>query len=334
MNENTNNDVARILKEYGVDNPHIERYGKIYKVYSKNGIFALKIISPSSGIDFVRNVQLLYQRGYNRIVPIFPTLDGRYAILEERSLYYLMPWLSNEDKEDRFAKHQKMFRELARLHTLSVKDIAVTSEARQDHYERTLEQWEREEEFLEEFLESCERKWYMSPFELMFCNYYQSIRQAVTFSKSKLEEWLEVSKEETKGRIVMIHGKVSIEHFLYDDRGYGYFTNFEDSKIASPIHDLLPFLVRRLHAQPGQYDDTIEWINTYFRYFPFRNDEKLLFLSYLAHPGSIFETVEDYYFRKSKKTELRFVKKFQREYWLMKNTEYVVMKMAPPPNPV
>ena len=90
---------------------------------------------------------MLYHRGYNRIVPIYPTMDGRYGVLHENDLYYLMPWLPNEEKEDRNEKHQKMFRELARLHTLSVKDIQLSKEQRKEHYDQTVWQWERETEF-------------------------------------------------------------------------------------------------------------------------------------------------------------------------------------------
>ena len=44
------------------------------KVYSDRGTFALKSILPHNGIDFIKNVQKLYHRGYNRIVPIYQTM--------------------------------------------------------------------------------------------------------------------------------------------------------------------------------------------------------------------------------------------------------------------
>lgn len=327
MKESSYDEMTAVLNQYGIRVKYAESYGRTWKVYSDNGIYALKKILPQSGVDFVRNVQTLYQRGYNRIVPIYPTMDGRYAILQQNYLFYLMPWLSNEDKEDRNEKHQKMFRELARLHTLSMKNIPIEVEERKAHFENTLDGWEREEEFLTEFLESSEKKWYMSPFELLFCMFYNDMRRALDFSKKKLEEWYENSKEVTTGRTVITHGKISTEHFLYDDRGYGYFTNFENSKIASPIQDLLPFLSRTLQTYPKRFDECIEWIYTYFGHFPFREEEKLLFLSYLAHPGPIFRTVQDYRLQRSKKAEIKFVKELQSHYWLLKNTEYVVVRM-------
>ena len=39
-------------------------------------------------------------------------------------------------------RHKQMFRELARMHTLSVKEIQVDIEEREAHYERTLDDLE------------------------------------------------------------------------------------------------------------------------------------------------------------------------------------------------
>ena len=100
------------------------------------------------GTDFIRHVQFLYHKGYNRIVPIYPTLDGRYAVLYENTLYYLMPWLANEEKEDHHEKNKQLFRELARLHTLSTREVPIRNEERKAHFETTMHVLEKDEEFL------------------------------------------------------------------------------------------------------------------------------------------------------------------------------------------
>ncbi|WP_433743460.1 spore coat protein YsxE [Falsibacillus pallidus] len=327
MSENLYNETKTILSQYGVEAHFVEGKGSVHKIYSTKGVFALKKIIPQNGVDFVRNVQTLYQRGYYHIVPIYPTMDGRYGVLDGGYLYYLMPWLSNEEKEDRFERHQKLFRELARMHTISSKDISLGEDDRKEHYENTMEEWERQKEFLEEFVERCEKEAYMSPFQLLYCSYFHDMHQALNFSIKKLEEWYEASKDNKKARTVIVHGKISTEHFLYDDRGYGYFTNFEHSKTAPPFHDLLPFLSRTLKTYPRQFEDCVEWLYTYFQHFSFKDEEMLLFMSYLAHPGPIFRVVEKYHHKGNKRKEQKMVKRLQKQYWLLKNTEYVVMRM-------
>lgn len=319
--------VSPILDQYALEPHFVEEIGRIQKIYTNKGVFALKRINPKQGGDFIRYVQDLYQKGYNRIVPIFPTVDGRYAVLHENELFYLMPWLANEEKENRFERHQQMFRELARLHTLSVREITISKEERTEHYESTLLEWEKEAEFLEGFIEACEKSEYMSPFELTFALYYHDISQGLQFSINKLKDWYEKTKESEKARTVIVHGKISTEHFLYDDKGYGYFTNFEKARHGAPLQDLLPFLSRTLKTYPKRSEECIEWIYTYLKYFPFKEDEHLLFLSYFAHPGAVIRSAEKYFKKENRLSERKSIDHFQVQYWLLKNTEYVVMRM-------
>lgn len=320
---NTTQKVTAILENYGLQPTFIESLGKINKVYSNQGVYALKKINADQGIDFIRYVQSLYQSGYNRIVPIYPTLDGRYGVLLDHELYYLMPWLPNEEKGD----HSKLFRELARLHSLSAREVKVNKEDRKAHYEKSIEEIEREEEFINEMMEECDKKIYMSPFELLFCTYYHTIKHALSFSKRKLNEWYEITKEKDKARIVIVHGKLSNDHFLFDEKGYGYFSNFEKATIGSPIHDLLPFTVQALRGYPKQLEEMVEWLYMYFKFFPFKEEEMGLFHSYLAQPSFIIKTSQKL-FRKGKgRNERKSVKKLQREFWLLKNIEYVVSRI-------
>jgi spore coat protein YsxE len=320
--------LSPILKNYLVEPYFVEDYGPVQKIYSNKGTFALKKITPTTGTDFIRHVHLLYQKGFNRIVPIYPAMDGRYGVLYENNLYYLMPWMPNDQKEDRQQKSQQLFRELARLHTLSSKEITVSKEERTEHYEKTIQQLEKHQEFLDGFIDECEKKTYMAPFELLYCLYYNEVSQALRYSKKKFEEWYENTKESEKARMVITHGKLSSEHFLYDERGYGYFINFENARYGSPIHDLLPYLSRALNTTPKRSNETVEWVYHYFKYFPFKEEEKLLFASYLAYPIPIIQVAESYFRKQRPKNELKFVRQLQHRYWHLKNSEYVVMKMA------
>jgi len=320
--------VAPILNNYLIEPYFVEDYGTVQKVYSNKGTFALKKIPPTTGTDFIRHVHLLYQKGFNRIVPIYPTMDGRYAVLHDNNLYYLMPWMPNHQKENRDQINLELFRELARLHTLSAKEVTVSKEERTEHYETTIQQLEKHQEFLDGFIDECEKKTYMSPFQLLYCLYYNEISQALRFSKGKFEEWYENTKDTEKARMVITHGKLSSEHFLYDDRGYGYFINFENARYGSPIHDLLPYLSRGLKTRPKRSDTAIDWVYHYFKYFPYKEDEKLLFNSYLALPVPIMQVVDRYYKKEGRKNEMKFVRKLQEQYWHLKNSEYVVMRMT------
>lgn len=320
-------DTEAVLRQYALQVEYIQDFGRVKKVYSDRGTFALKSISPHVGIDFIRNVKTLYQRGYNRIVPIYQTMDGRYAVLYQTKLYYLMPWLDNGDSSERDERQKQMFRELARMHSISVKEIDVDKEERKEHYERTLQSWEAQEQLLEEWIGKCERKWYMSPVEMMYCTYYSDFSQALKYSIKKFKEWFEKTKDEEKVRTVITHGKLSLKHFVNDQRGYGYFINFENSRVAPPHFDLLPFIARSSKTYPTQCDDCVTWLYHYLQYFSLKADEMLLLQSYLAYPGYALDTVKKYVEYRENKTELESVKELQRQYWLLKNVEYIVMQI-------
>ncbi len=319
--------VRQYLENYQLRLEFYEEFGKVIKVYTNNGIFGVKSIPARKGVDFVKQIQALYQRGYNRIVPVFPAMDQRYGVIVGDQMWYLTPWLPDEVKGESEQRNKQMFRELARLHTLSVKDKEISSEEREDHYESTKSRWERQKSFLEEFVRMADNKWYMSPFELQYTAYHHDILQAMNYSVQKLNDWYEETKDDKKMRTVITHGKVSINHFLYSENGYGHFINMEEAGEAAPHFDLLPFVIGQLKTYPKQADDILELLSTYQQYFPWREGELVLFNSYLASPENCVRVVEEFFHKKSDLTESALCRKLQTQYWLLKNAEYMIMKI-------
>lgn len=317
-----------ILNHYGIQPHFVENFGNVSKVYAQNGVYALKKIPSQSGTDFIKQVRLLFQKGYHRIVPIYPTLDGLYGVLYHDAFYYLMPWIHEERSENQTRSNEQLFRELARLHTLSVEKLSINQEDCEAHYRRTISIWENDANFLKEFIEHCESKWYMSPFELLFCLYYDETNQALLFAKNRFSDWYQLIKEQTSVRTVIIHGKLARDHFLQDKHGYGYFIGFENTQRTLPVHDLLPFLARISTSFPSKNNDILDWLYRYFHYFPLNEEEMQLLLSYLSYPSKFVQIAKKYYFGQSKKNELKFVQQLQREYWYLKNVEYIVLKIV------
>ena len=129
----------------------------------------------------------------------YPAIDGRYAVLHNDKLSYLMPWLPDEVEEERNERHQQMFRELARMHTLSSKESPIPVQERKEHYENTLQEWEEQREFLLEYMNTIEKKWYMSPFEQFFCLCFYDVSQALTYSMNKIKTMVRTDEGGRKG---------------------------------------------------------------------------------------------------------------------------------------
>ncbi|MFK2824537.1 spore coat protein YsxE [Bacillus sp. B190/17] len=317
---------SAIWNSYGIKPKHIETMGRVQKISTDKGTFALKRIPAARGMDFLFNMQKFYQAGYHRFVPVYPALDGRYGILQGSYIYYLMPWVENGSQVMQEVE-RKMFREAARLHLVSAVDVPVSKNERVEQYERIENIWKMQEDHLEIFLELSEKETYMSPFQLLFCLYYTEILQAFSYAKEKLKEWKEATEDEKKERTVQVHGQLDPAHFLVDRNGGGYFINLEQSRRGTPIHDLVPYFARALDAFPEGSAAAGELFTYYTEFFPLKKGEKLLFQSYMAYPGAIYETIADYFSGQKKQNECHYTKKLQKNYWQMKNIEYFVTSL-------
>lgn len=325
--QETSNRIGSVLQAYGLEAQFLEKRDSVYKVYARSGNYILKEIPAKVGLDFVRNIHHMAQKGFQRLVPVFPTLDGRYGVLDGTTLYYLMPFVMNERLEERQEKMDKMLKELARLHLLSVKEETVSTEDREQHYQILDGEWEKESDFLETFLKECEEEWYPSPFQLQFLTFYLDVSQALKYARNKLEQWYEESKDQEKVRTVLVHGKVNLDHFLFDEKGLGFFTSFERSVYGSPSHDLLPFIYQVVDTPMKPHEDLIFALQSYFSHFPLKKEELLLFQAYLAHPGKLTTVVQQYHAKEHRRNEMKYVQRLQNSYWRLKNIEYIVMRI-------
>ncbi|WP_240256510.1 spore coat protein YsxE [Ferdinandcohnia quinoae] len=317
------------MKQYKLEPHFIEEYRNVKKVFTNKGVFALKSARKISNTQFPSMIQMLYQKGFTRVVPIIPTIDGSYLVFQENQYHYLMPWLNNSIVDERDDRHHLLFKELAKMHQYSLNEIqqAKTNDI-YHHYENITKQWDERDGYLESFVIESEKKWYMSPFELLFCTYYHEISLASKYARSQLDKWYELSEETKSFRTVLTNGKVSITHFLFDEHGKGYLSNFEKASYASPINDLISFYYRTLKTFPILCDDCFGWFQTYRSHFPLKEEEIYLFLSYLTYPEPIYRCVQNYKNKKEKKSEQEYVRLLQKAYWLNKNIEYFSMKIV------
>lgn len=115
------------------------------------------------------------------------------------------------------------------------------------------------------------------PFELQAVTYFSETISAVNFALERLEDWYESAKEKGISRVVMNHGDLSIHHFLYNDAGTGYFTNFERASAGPPQNDLLGFYTKMFRGFPKACPECVEWFYAYTKSFPLREAEVSLF---------------------------------------------------------
>jgi spore coat protein YsxE len=314
-----------ILQQYRLQADYIEDYGKIKKIYTQAGVFALKEISAPHQLPAVSNAYRLFA---GKAIPLYQTYSGNPFVSYKGRYYYLMPWISDEAKEARHEQYLRFFRDLAQIHRKSLKEVEVKEEELTNYYKAIKKHLEKQREFLQSYVEICEDEWYMSPFQLQFCTYFHETMQACWFAQTQLEKWYEKVKETKKWRVAVVHGNAALSHYVHDQKGNSYFLSFERSHIAPPLSDVLIFFRKYLRTYPIMCDDCVSWFLEYQQFFPIHDGEMALFLSYLAQPEAMYRIVHQYANRSKKIDERRQIVKLQKAYWSMKNIEYFIMRIV------
>lgn len=319
--------LEELVSQYGISAEYVEQHGDVWRVSTKKGAFALKKIRKEHAYPLFRNIHALYQRGIKTIVPIYQTNQGYYFIENYADAFYLMPWIEDEEERELDFKDSLMFKELAKLHSMTVQEREYEEEEITTYYDRVSGEWSKEQEELEKFVDKCEKKIYMSPFELQVCTYAHEISLAQKFSMQKLDGWQEAMKESKRHRVAMTHGRVSFHHFVKDTEGRGYFISWERAKQGPPTNDLISFYHRYLRTYPLYCDDCIEWFYDYQKGFSLQEHEKDLTLSYLSYPKPFMQAVHTFQQPNDQArkhiSERDLVKRVQSSYWMAKNIEYV-----------
>lgn len=325
MNTLTDEGIRDVLDQYGLTYIFSERISKVCKVYTNLGNFALKQVDRGEQLTFFQLHHHLYEKGYRRVVPIIPTLDGRQAVRYEENFYYLMPWFDGSSRTDYGESYQYLTRELARLHSITVQVVQVTEEELEQHYQSVFAKFDREKDLLDQYMELTEDAVYMSPFQLYICMIFHEVEGAGQFAINQLNAWFEEVKKEKKLRSVVNHGKVSPDHFLYNVEGAGFFSSIEQLTIASPIYDVITFIKHHINAHRNHFTQVLKHLEEYLQYFPLSITETSLLLSYLAFPRTIFQTIENYYMDRGSNNEYDSVKQLMIAYNEMKNMEQVII---------
>ena len=113
----------------------------------------------------------------------------------------------------------------------------------------------------------------MSPSESLLARNISKIYDTISNTKEKLENWHELVKEKNKIRKVVIHGNLSLNHFLRGESSY--LISWRKAKIDSPVMDLYRLYLN--HALFREYE----------RHYPLMEDEKELLEILISLPDII-----------------------------------------------
>jgi spore coat protein YsxE len=294
-------ELKSVLSHYRLFTPVLKQFGNVTKVYTGNGIYALKETRMSD--DHVRGLESLKDSYYNGI-PLVLTSSGKKYYKTNDRVYYLTPWLK-ERRISRVDKLKVLLEEVATIHKKTMQEVPF-QEAWKTNYQLQLERTIiGQQALLEQYIGTAEQEVYMSPFHYAFCSAFPYWMKTINQYKAYLERWKELVYQEKNVRLVLNHGKLKREHFICTTTE-NHFLNLENSHWNGPLFDLLS-----LFTSEGIDGYSAEVLAVYERIFPLSDSEKLMLALHLLTLQPIYDTVKRYA-DQAFESELDAVRQLQR----------------------
>jgi spore coat protein YsxE len=290
--------VKPILNHYDLAPTTISQYGRALKVTTGRGTYALKTLSFQIEARFLDTVNSLHSHGFP-MLPIFLTKYGEPLVRMNNQCYYLSPWVEDLSRNVN-RKWEIMIDRLAWLHRRTKQPVSQNVKHErakvENHY-----RWEESQMALERFIFQAEHKTYPSPFEQRIFLLFHRIMSDAEHAKSIVGSLQKSEDKESQERVVLCHGKPSIDHIVLSEKG-PYFINFEHAYWGSPVHELA-HVFQSSEAKP---DYLLRFYTQYQGVNSLTVNEKKLLMAELMRPDP-FEHLMKNYRETSRKSELSFI---------------------------
>ncbi|WP_332629253.1 spore coat protein YsxE [Halalkalibacter flavus] len=318
-----------VLFYYDLYPQSVEDFGKIKKVTTNHGVYALKetTMGKQQADGFIHALRKLTKLGYKKAIPILPTKYGEYTISTGTHTYYLMPWMETNEYTAKESQEQKLASQLGIIHRLTVKTQPFVKENVEEAYQQLLHRWEMRQLELKRFADQAEQKTYMSPFELTFITHAFMLDQMAEAAKGHLKKWYDKCLEKEKYRTVLCHGRVNRSHSFFSPENEPLLLNFERAGIDTPSRDLASFCRYSFKYAYWVEEEVLQWFMNYERHLPLLEEEKHLICAYLNFPEPIAFAVDSYVASKGSMREFEHVQRLEKRLTSMRRVQRLTQKL-------
>ena len=223
-------------------------------------------------------------------------IDDIYGYLKSRSFDYFPYPIEMNDKyevypylKDMYEPYEQKAMDLMNLLSLLHSKTTFYREVDIDRNKEIYEDIEQKLEYLDSFyndlINKIEKEVYMSPSSYLIARNINIIFDSIYYARDSLDKWYEKVRNNKNERVVNIHNNISLEHYIKNEKPY--LISWNNSKIDSPIYDLLSFY--KYHYLDFDFDDLFHF---YESNYPLKEEERFLLFTYMAMPSEI-DSVND-----------------------------------------
>lgn len=253
----------------------IKEIYKPYKYTIKGGAHILKSTSGDVVVkEKKKDIKKLYNYLYSRNFNSFPDLidDSREDIVVYK--YASDTYMPKEQKASDLIKL------IATLHHKTSYEKEVSKTDYQNIYDAINDQIEYLRYYYDTTFEEFFKEVYPSPSQYFLLTNISKILATFDFASHELEDWFSKVVDLKEFRVCQIHNKLSLDHYLKSDKDY--LISWDDSRIDSPILDLIHFYQQEYFDLPFQ-----NLFESYLKINPLSAEEKQLFFIVISLPFKI-----------------------------------------------
>lgn len=218
-------------------------------------------------------------------------IDDIYGYLNSRSFDYFPYPIEMNDKyevypylKDMYEPYEQKAMDLMHLLSLLHSKTTFYREVDIDRNKEIYEDIEQKLEYLDGFyndlINKIEKEVYMSPSSYLIARNINIIFGSIYYARDSLDKWYDKVRNNKNERVVNIHNNISLEHYIKNEKPY--LISWNNSKIDSPIYDLLSFY--KNHYLDFDFDDLFHF---YESSYPLKEEERFLLFTYMAIPSEI-----------------------------------------------
>ena len=246
---------------------------KPLKYIKKNNTYIIEDGNNKFVVKKNKENDLLYEYLNSRNFSYIP------KILKENKEYIMMEYINDLN----IPKEQKII-DLVSLVSLLHSKTTLYKETTEDNFKELYENIKGNIDYLSmyynDIMNIIESKVYYSPSEYLLARNISQIYKSLNFCNTKIDDWYELVKNNTKQRYVLLHNNLDLTHFIENDKSY--LLSWDKSKVGLPMFDL--YKLYKNHHLDFEFSEIID---EYEKNYPLKYEEKLLFLILISLPEKL-----------------------------------------------
>jgi hypothetical protein len=245
---------------------------KLYKVKTKQGFFALKIINNQ---DFPRQYQYIRSLHLEYFISIVLNHQSNILTPYENYYFYIMPWINIDEHVVKELKLKYYFQTIAIIHNHSFYTTKVHDGYFKNICENLREMIVSRQTFYLEKIQSIELNYFKSPSEWEFILNYNRIIEHLKYASKFLEDFEQLTINKNTVRLSLVYMNFDVNHISLEQQKI---ISIDKMKIDLPIYDIYDLY---LHQNSLKFENDL-LIEHYLSKFILYDYEKLLLACLLS----------------------------------------------------